>query len=259
MSTVLPQISIVIVSYERLSTLEITLSSLLRQTDYPRDRLEIIVTDDGSKQETLEKIRKLPIDKLVIGGPRSGLGANVNRGIAAASHNFILQIQDDWECLGPSNYLRRALDTMGLRREIGMFLLNAHPEDLPACSVFSVNDYQVKVHVNRPEKIIRLVGKHAYTDWPHLKTREFIQEIGRYKENVAMWEAELDYSRRVNAQTSLFIAEISGEAAFRHIGEDCSFNSGSVRQRVFGLLRRIPGAAAVLDSLKRRLLPREID
>jgi GT2 family glycosyltransferase len=251
MNATLPKISIVIVSYERLSTLQITLASLLNETDYPRDRLEVIVADDGSGQQVLDAIKKLSVDKIVIGGPRSGLGANVNRGIAAASHDFILQIQDDWECVGPPDYLRQALNIFNLRPEVGMVLMNAHPKDLPTKSNHRIDDYTVKVHVNRPKRLITMVGKHAYTDWPHLKTKAFIEEIGPYKEKVPMWETELDYSRRVNSQSSWFIAEVTGAAAFRHIGENLSFNTGSFRQRLFGLVRKIPGASLVLDKLKR--------
>ncbi|MDZ4056151.1 MAG: glycosyltransferase [Polynucleobacter sp.] len=247
----LPNISVVIVTFERFSTLDITLRSFLEKTDYPRGRMEIIVADDGSEPCTLDKIRNLPVNHVVSGAVRTGLGANVNRGLAVASHDLVLQIQDDWECLGPSDYLVRAVRLLQWRSDIGMVLLNSHPHPQLGGDLLPFGNSTVKIHQNRPGRRVRLVGEHAYTDWPHLKTRAFREKIGLYQEGVPMWKMELDYSRRVNAQVELHIAEFVKQSAFTHIGAELSYNNGSLRSCVMAKIRSIPGFAIMLDCLKK--------
>ena len=41
-----PKISVTFVTYRRVATLRTTLESFLAVTDFPRDRLELIVCDD---------------------------------------------------------------------------------------------------------------------------------------------------------------------------------------------------------------------
>ncbi len=231
MSEMLPRVSIVFITYNRLITLKPTLMAFLANTDYPRDRLELIVSDDGSPPEIQEEIRHMPFDRFCLAEKQEGLGANTNRGLRVATGDYILQLQDDWECLGPPDYLRRALRAMDLMAEIGMVILYRHPCSLPVREELPIGNDVIRIYDNKPGSRIRLVGEHAYSDWPHIKRRSFLNLIGMYKECAAMWETELDFSRRVNAQTHYFIAEVTGMDAFRHIRTDLSFNRGSARAR----------------------------
>ncbi|HJZ45282.1 MAG TPA: glycosyltransferase, partial [Hyphomicrobiaceae bacterium] len=95
------KVSVVFVTYDRLETLKPTVESFLSLTNYPRDRLELILSDDASPAAVRLEFAKLAVDKIVVGEMRSGIGANQNRGITASTGDFILQIQDDWICQGP--------------------------------------------------------------------------------------------------------------------------------------------------------------
>jgi Glycosyl transferase family 2 len=255
----LPEISVVFITYNRMRTLRATLESFLANTDYPRQLLQLVVTDDGSPEEVQREIRTMPFDVFAFGQRRSGLGANTNRGLAAANGSYVLQLQDDWECLGPPHYLRRAVTVMEASPEIGMLILRPHPANLGIVRHMKAN-CDVRIYSNHPWRQIAMVGQHAYTDWPHLKRRAFIEAIGLYNETPRMWETELDYSRRVNGQMRFFVADVPTMDAFSHIGQELSFNTGSWRVRYAKRLERIGAGRGALETwrlLKRYLRPRE--
>jgi glycosyltransferase involved in cell wall biosynthesis len=252
-----PTVSVVFVTYNRLQTLRPTFDSFVRFTDYPRDRLQLIVTDDGSPEPVQGAIRAMPFGVHVFGGKGGDLGANQNRGIAAASGDYVLNLQDDLICHGPPDYLRRAVAVMENVPEIGMVLLNQHPLEPPIREVRNVLGNKVTLYANDPRRKIRMVGEHAYTDLPHLKRRAFIDAIGPYKQRVKMWESELDYSQRINAQTKYFVGDVHGLNVFEHIGAELSFNTGNLNARLGRQLDKLPFGRTLLRSyqaLKQRVM-----
>lgn len=234
-----PRISVTFITYDRLATLVPTLSSFLKKTDYPRDRLELIVADDNSPEAVQAEIRRLPFDVFALGAHRRGCGGNQNRGVEAATGEFILQLQDDWECIGDPCYLKLAVAAMDMAPKLGMVILRPHPNLLPVLKRVSVETSTLTIYENNPSKRVRRVGEHAYTDWPHLKRKAFHQSLGLYKEGVPMWETELDFSQRVNAQTAQYVGDL-GFIAFEHIGEALSYNESSKKRSLSErLIRRL--------------------
>lgn len=251
-----PLVSVVFVTYDRVDTLRETRASFLAMTDYPRDRLELVVADDGSPEDRQAVIRQLGFDKLAMSRTNRGLGANVNQGIAAARGDYVLQLQDDWECVGPPDYLARALAVLEANQDVGVVICRPHPRVLPMRRTAHVGNDVVRVFDNEPARTVRMVGEHGYTDWPHLKRRAFIDAIGPYRQGRRMWETELDYARRVNAQTRYYIADIVGLDAFKHIGAEVSYNTGPLAGRVAAKLERVAPLAplvAAARKLKRRI------
>ena len=61
-----------------------------------------------------------------------------------------------------------------------------------------------------------------------------------------MWETELEFSQRVNAQTEFFIADIAGMTVFEHIGAELSFNTGPWKARLAKRIERLPLGSAIL-------------
>jgi hypothetical protein len=131
--------------------------------------------------------------------------------------------------------------------DLGMLILNQHPAKLPVRSLRLVESDTIRVYDNNPHRPVRMVGEHAYTDWPHIKRRSFVDEIGPYKEGVKMWETELDFSRRVNVQTRYFVADIAGTNVFEHIGADLSFNTGPWKTRMAKRIKKLPLGNALLE------------
>ena len=130
MSDLLPKVSIVFLTYNRAHTLVATYETLLALTDYPRERLELILSDDGSDARNRQIMDCLDFDRRLISKSNAGLGANSNKGVGAASGDFILQVQDDWILTGRSDYLRRAVEVLQSMPDVGMILFRDRP-DLP--------------------------------------------------------------------------------------------------------------------------------
>lgn len=92
-------LSVEISSYNRWPVLKEALDRLAAQT-YPRDRFEVVVSDDHSTDGTLERLleyaRAAPFEMRVLPHPvNRGCGDNHNAGIRAARGEVVLMIADD--------------------------------------------------------------------------------------------------------------------------------------------------------------------
>ncbi len=91
-----PRISIVIATYNRLSPLRRTLEALRVQT-LPPESYEVIVVDDGSPDDTMERLATLARSGAirVVRQPNRGVAAARNRGIAEAEGEAVCLLDDD--------------------------------------------------------------------------------------------------------------------------------------------------------------------
>ncbi len=89
----LPSITILIPAYNEADTIAGTIQSVL-DLDYPKDKKEIIVLNDGSKDNT-EEIAKSFKDIKVITKPNSGKADSLNYGISIAKNEFIGVVDAD--------------------------------------------------------------------------------------------------------------------------------------------------------------------
>ena len=74
-----------------------SIKAIRNNCKYPN--LELIVSDDGTKPSIKKFLHDLAIDKLVTSETNQGLGANSNKGIKAGTGEYILHLQDDFECV----------------------------------------------------------------------------------------------------------------------------------------------------------------
>jgi GT2 family glycosyltransferase len=88
-----PHFSIIVPTYRRPDALEVTLQSL-DSLEYPRDRLEVIVVDDGSGDETPGVVARHDRAMFVQQANR-GAAAARNHGARLASGEFLLFVDDD--------------------------------------------------------------------------------------------------------------------------------------------------------------------
>ncbi|MCL4871766.1 MAG: glycosyltransferase [Anaerolineae bacterium] len=120
----LPLVSLIIPTYNRCDWLRQAAASALAQT-YPS--LEIIVVDDGSTEDIGECLAEMADRVTVLRQENAGLAAARNRGIAAATGNFITFLDDD-DLIAPGKIARQVA------------FLQKHPEiSLVHCGYYRSN------------------------------------------------------------------------------------------------------------------------
>lgn len=239
--TELPFVSIVFISFNRPHTLVAAFEAFLAHTDYPRDRLELVLSDDCSNAFTRAVFEQLPFDRRIVAATNQGLGANQNQGVRAASADYLLVIQDDWMLVGPPDYLRRAVAVL---------------KALPDANVVNfVCVEQVPViarNVVGGDEVVRLGTKlgsagqlavltdQPYTDQPHLKRRSFHEQFGFYDETLEIHRLELGFARALVEAGAGGFVRIEGLGPFRNIGSRFTLNPGNWRAQRIERWGRIP-------------------
>jgi glycosyltransferase involved in cell wall biosynthesis len=106
-SKVYSKYSIIVPSYNRQDEIEELLESFLN-LDFPTDRLELIIADDGSMDKTesvVEKYqKKLPFEVRFYSQKNQGPGKARNMGAEKAKGDFFIFIDSD--CMVPSDWLK---------------------------------------------------------------------------------------------------------------------------------------------------------
>lgn len=111
--------SIVLCTYNREKHIEQCLKSLLNQ-NYPKDKYEIIVVDDGSNDSTLKLIKKYPI-RIIQHKTNQGVAAARNTGLKNAKGKIFICFDDD--CYADRNWLKnlqKAYDKYDIKKLSGI-------------------------------------------------------------------------------------------------------------------------------------------
>src|SRR5215203_1737876 len=105
--TELPSVAIVIPTYNNVSLLLECLESV-RGLDYPRDRVEVIVVDNGSTDRTLSVLRsRFPQVKVISLETNTGFAPACNRGAAEADSQYVAFLNND--AIADPNWLKAML------------------------------------------------------------------------------------------------------------------------------------------------------
>lgn len=244
-------VSVLFITYNRSDLLEISFHSVRDRMEFGKLRVEFIVSDDASDEAHLSRVRSLPFHKHVLSAANMGLGNNCNKGIAAAEGRYILQVQDDCEFVGDRTFISSAVQILQSDPEVGIVQLTHQTPDV-AHEMRCLGDgtrYRVFENDGIPRK--RESGARPYSDQPHLKRRQFYEDIGPYREGASMSDMELNYQQRVACQHRWHVASIELAPGFKHLGASRSFNPSHERAR---RLVRFEGYPLV-GPLLRRLRP----
>jgi GT2 family glycosyltransferase len=126
-----PFFSIVIPTYNRPKQLAKCLKSL-SHLDYPRDRFEVIVVDDGSPiiPEGVVADFRRQLNMILLTQARKGPAGARNTGVNTAKGDFLAFIDDD--CEPATNWLRNlsTLFLLSSERAIGGRTINGYPNNL---------------------------------------------------------------------------------------------------------------------------------
>ncbi|MEK6276720.1 MAG: glycosyltransferase [Actinomycetota bacterium] len=140
-----PFVSVVIPVLNGERTLGDCLVSVLRN-DYPADRREVLVVDNGSTDRTAEIIRSFPVRCLR--APRRGAARARNRGIEASSGEIIAFT--DADCLASTGWLRELVNCFDAE-EVG----GVAGEVLPYPPRTSAERYAARIRHLSPERYLR--------------------------------------------------------------------------------------------------------
>jgi len=183
-------ISLLITHYNRSQSLEKLLLSLEKQQIYFN---EIVVSDDGSKQEHLDKL-KLMKDrfnfKLICTDKNKGLANNINKGQRAISSPYTIYIQEDFI---PTDKFKNCLTD-------GLSLMENDPKlDMVRFYTYRMYPYLKPVKNGFYEMIFNFWYPsywefQYYSDHPHLRRSNFLEKFGEFKEGIHSDKAEFKMS-----------------------------------------------------------------
>lgn len=200
------KLSVVIPTYNRRRLLARTLPSLLAQ-DFPADAYEVVVVVDGATDGTAEYLRGLtpPCGLRVLEQPNRGPSAARNAGIAAATGEIVLLMDDDMRCDATLVRRHAAAHEGGPPDQVVFGPVLVAPESLPGLATDQVrewhdayvarvrregrprSEYDVWVYANcsaRRELLLAHGGFDEGYRWPTLDDAEFA---------IRLWRAGVDF------------------------------------------------------------------
>lgn len=171
-------VSIVIPAYNCEKTIGQAIETCLEQ-DYPKDKIEIIVVDDGSTDNTKNIVAKYPLKYIY--QPNGGPAKARNTGWRNSKAEIVCFLDADcvaerkWIAKMIAHYIREKTVCVGGRYEI------ANEENLLARCIYS----EFLVRYSKMPELPKYIGSHGYSF-----RRSFLEKIGGYCEEYTMASAE---------------------------------------------------------------------
>jgi glycosyltransferase involved in cell wall biosynthesis len=212
----------------------------------------VIVSDDCSKPEHLERIRRMGFDRVISAERNGGLGRNNNKGLRAVTTEFCLMVQDDCMLVTPEA-IGRSMKVLRADPSIGMVRLHGEADLFPL-TPREVDGVRYWVCDHRSDKYAELKAQpgkrlRIYSDQPHVRRITLHQKIvGFYVEGTPMEVSEMDYEDRMDAQSDLYVAFLNPtqQDHFIHAGgAEVSFRANKMRYRMDTFLLKFVDALGI--------------
>ena len=172
-----PSVTIVFLVHDRRDELRTSLRSMLFESDYDRERVDVVVVDNASTDGSAAMVEEeFPEVRLIRRGTNRGV-SGWNDGFAVARGDYVLALDDD--CYLPPDGLRRAV---AAARE--------HHADLVSFKVVSTAD---------PEFVFSdeyRTGLFMFWGCAVLVDRQALQQLGGYDPEIFVWANELEFMIR---------------------------------------------------------------
>lgn len=189
-----PFVSVVIPTRDRAALLRECLRSVRAQS-YPPDRYEIVVVDDGSRDDTpnvvAEAVASGPPVTRYVRMDRKGLNAARNAGIAAAKGDPICFVDDDVDA--PSTWLPAVVDGVLRHPEAGCFggpirlRLEARPPRM--CGRDPLGETELDLG-SREVSVSEVYGANL------VLRRKALERAGLFDESLPIYGDEIEWQRR---------------------------------------------------------------
>lgn len=182
------EVTLLVTHYNRSSSLE----RLLRTFKTMEVTFEhVVVSDDGSKAEHLNSLKKLQLEydfELVTTAVNRGLGHNINKGQDKIFTKYTLYVQEDFvpkplfaEKLNHAiNFMNKDLKLDSIR----FYAYFKYPFLKPYKSGFSEMKFSAWPWYFNYKKF------YYYSDHPHLRRSTFFEKFGRYEEGIPVERTE---------------------------------------------------------------------
>jgi len=171
-----PLLTVNILVYNRKKEVEITLSKITKELDYPKNKLEIIVVDNASTDGTYEMIKeKFPEVKVIRLNKNIGI-AGWNYGFKEGRGEYFLVLDDDSH---PEKGLKEAIFFLNQNKQVGIL----------ACKIIG-GMFQTK-GLSHLQDWIGFIGCGA------IIRKEVVEEVGGFAEWIFLYSHEWEYGLRV--------------------------------------------------------------
>lgn len=197
-----PETTLLITHYNRSFSLERLLNSFQALNCHFG---QVVVSDDGSKAEHVQKVLDLQAKyafELVPADVNAGLGHNINKGQDAVTGEYTLYVQEDFD---PTPLFPEKM-------EEALTFLRSDPA-LDMVRFYAYFDFPIKVPYRRGFSELHFNWHHpshlkfyAYSDHPHLRRSSFLTKFGRYLEG--------EIGDRTEFSTALRFIRRGGRALF---------------------------------------------
>lgn len=182
------EVTLLVTHYNRSSSLE---RLLVNFKDLGFEFGNIVVSDDGSKTEHLERLKELSKTysfDLVTTQKNKGLGNNINKGQDAVKTEYTLYVQEDFI----------PLELFKDKFPIALNLLKDHKDyDMARFYAYFKYPFLKPLHSGFSEMIFSIWPWYTgykkfyyYSDHPHLRRTNFFSKFGRYVENTPVERTE---------------------------------------------------------------------
>jgi len=177
-----PHVTLLITHYNRSQSLERLLTTFQQQNIRFG---EMVVSDDGSKAEHQEALKKLQAQhpfRLITTPKNRGLGHNINKGQDAVKTPYTLYVQEDF--VPKPAFAKAFADALAiLQSQPGIDIIRFYAYfNYPYTKPFG-NGFSEMMFHPAPWYANHLKF-YLYSDHPHLRRSNFLEKFGRYPEGI---------------------------------------------------------------------------
>lgn len=218
-----PNLSIVMVTYERTELALRTIRGISENLIYPKSKIRWFIGDDGSSLAHGIAIHDTLLDETMILSDYHNekyfpgtyfSGKTWNRALARAytESDYVLWLEDDWELSKPLN-IEPYIRMLSEREDVGMVRLG---------HLAVGSDVRIVGHGGVHYLDYLRSTQYAFSGNPSLRHIRFTKAIGPYAEDKNPGDIELDYDSRFREYPEIPAiwrpADIPGWGIFGHIG-----------------------------------------